>query len=159
MAVLNSFEDLKCWQPCRRFKLFIHDLVKGFPKEKLHLMTSQLKRSSRSTTHNIAEGFGRDNVLDNARFCKMARGSLMEALDQLITCADEGLISGTDLKKGRELFAESRAWLEGYTKYLERSKEASMLREPEMTYYVDGLVDEEVTNLQLPTSNLQPLQQ
>jgi len=134
MATLRSFEELKCWQSCRRFRLFVHDLLQRFPKEELYLMTAQLKDSSRSTTHNIAEGFGRDNAQDNARFCRNSRGSLMEALDQLIASNDEGLITDDELLKGRELFTDARAWLEGYIDYLTKAKSDNMLREPSAPY-------------------------
>jgi four helix bundle protein len=141
MATLRSFEELKCWQACRAFRLFVHGLVKHFPKEELFLMTAQLKDSSRSTTHNIAEGFGRDNAQDNARFCRTSRGSLMEALDQLIASNDEGLITNEDLKNGRELFTDARAWLEGYIEYLTKAKSDNMLREPLPQY--GALMDDE----------------
>ncbi len=140
MATLKSFEELKCWQSCRRFRLLVRDLLKRFPKDEMFLLTAQLKDSSRSTTHNIAEGFGRDNALDNARFCRVARGSLMEALDQLITSQDEGLITEEELEKGRELFTEARALLDGYIDYLSKAKGDSMLREPMMPYGTDRAV-------------------
>lgn len=140
MATLRSFEELKCWQACRAFRLFVHGLVKRFPKDELFLMTAQLKDSSRSTTHNIAEGFGRDNAQDNARFCRTSRGSLMEAMDQLIASNDEGLISNEELAHGRELFTDARAWLEGYIDYLTKSKSDNLLREPLAPY--GTIVDE-----------------
>lgn len=134
MATLKSFEELNCWQACRAFRLYVHGLVKRFPKEEQFLMTAQLKDSSRSTTHNFAEGFGRDNAQDNARFCRTSRGSLMEALDQLIASNDEGLISNEELLRGRELFNEARAWLEGYIEYLIKAKSDNMLRDPSAGY-------------------------
>ncbi len=163
MATLKSFEELKCWQACRRFRLFVHDLLKRFPKEEKYLLTAQLKDSSRSTTHNIAEGFGRDNAMDNARFCRVSRGSLMEALDQLITGQDEGLITEDELGKGRELFTEARALLEGYIDYLSKAKGENMLREPMMFYgteqvFVGGTI-EYPQHTTRPTFNPQPVQQ
>ena len=157
MATLKSFEELKCWQSCRRFRLFVRDLLKAFPKQELYLMTAQLKRSSRSTTHNIAEGFGRDNALDNARFCRTSRGSLMEALDQLIACHDEELITSDELEKGRALFTEARALLEGYIDYLNRAKGDNVLREPVACYgaTTDGIesADMGTTTPNTPTPN------
>lgn len=160
MATLRSFEELKCWQACRAFRLYVHGLVKRFPKEETHLMTAQLKDSSRSTTHNIAEGFGRDNAQDNARFCRTSRGSLMEAMDQLITANDEGLITDQELSKGRELYMEARAWLEGYIDYLLKAKSENMLREP-LAHYGAAPDDHDViwANPRPPesTSNPQPV--
>lgn len=156
MATLKSFEELKCWQACRAFRLYVRDLVKRFPMEELYLMTAQLKGSSRSTTHNIAEGFGRDNAHDNARFCRMSRGSLMEALDQLIAANDGGLITDEQLAHGRELFTTARALLEGYIDYLTKAKSDNMLREPMASY---GLITDEggmwANTQPAPTSNTQ----
>jgi len=157
MATLTSFEELKCWRSCRRFRLHVHELLQRFPKEELYLMTAQLKDSSRSTTHNIAEGFGRDNAQDNARFCRTARGSLMEALDQSIASNDEGLITNEELLTGRELFNDARAWLEGYIDYLMKAKSDNMLREPLPPYGVMKDEDGIWANPQpVPTLNPQP---
>ncbi len=157
MATLRSFEELNCWQACRRFRLFVHGLVKSFPKEELYLLTAQMKDSSRSTTHNIAEGFGRQLAQDYARFCRNALGSLMEGMEQLITANDEGLISAEELTQGRGLFHDARASLEGYITYLTQAKSGNMLREPAISYgeALDNGPAE--TNLQpATTSNLQP---
>ncbi len=138
MATLRSFEELRCWQAGRRLRMFVQGLLARMPKEEAFLMVSQLKRASRSVTHNIAEGFGRENAQDNLRFCRVSRGSLMEVLDQLITCADEGLITPEELREGRDLFTETRALLEGYMEYLGKAKSDNQLREESATY---GAVD------------------
>ncbi len=123
-------------------------------------MTAQLKDSSRSTTHNIAEGFGRANAMDNARFCKVARGSLAEALDQLITCSDEGLISSEELARGRELFTDARAWLDGYIDYLTKGRTNNMLRESTVGYGERDDIDQSAFQPStLPTFNPQPAEQ
>jgi hypothetical protein len=60
----------------------------------------------------------------------------MEAMDQLIASNDEGLITNEELKKGRELFMDARAWLEGYIEYITQAKNNNMLREPMASYGV-----------------------
>jgi four helix bundle protein len=57
-------------------------------------------RASRSTTHNIAEGFGRYHYQENIQFCRQSRGSLFELKDQLICSLDEGFITEDDKIKG-----------------------------------------------------------
>jgi len=56
---IRSFEDLECWKVCTELRRFVSQLVKTFPKEEQFDLTSQMKRASRSVTHNIAEGYGR----------------------------------------------------------------------------------------------------
>ncbi len=114
----KSFEELKCWQSCRKVRIFISELVKTYPKEEKFSLVDDMKRAARSTTHNIAEGFGRFHYQENVQFCRVSRGSLYELIDQLITSKDEGFISDKDCQKGRDLISETLALLNGYINYL-----------------------------------------
>jgi four helix bundle protein len=98
---LKSFEELECWKACTEVRRFITQLVKTYPKEERFGLVDDMKRAARSTTHNIAEGFGRYHFQENIQFCRMSRGSLCELIDQLITSKDEGLITDSDYAKGR----------------------------------------------------------
>ncbi len=55
----NTFEDLECWKACTEVRRFITELVKKYPKEEKYALVDDMKRAARSTTHNLAEGFGR----------------------------------------------------------------------------------------------------
>ena len=55
----KSFEDLDCWKACREVRKFITELVNKYPREERFSLVDDMKRAARSTTHNIAEGFGR----------------------------------------------------------------------------------------------------
>jgi four helix bundle protein len=68
-------------------------LTRNWPAEERFRLCDQLIRSSRSVTANIAEGYGRFYERDNVRFCRIARGSLYETQDHLITANDEGYLS------------------------------------------------------------------
>ena len=81
----KSFEDLQCWQACRGVRIFITELVKGYPKEEQYSLVDNMKRAARSTTQNIAEGFGRFHYKENLQFCRISHGSLFELIDDLIT--------------------------------------------------------------------------
>jgi len=83
---------------------------------------SQLLRAARSTTANIAEGYGRFHYLDNAKFCSNARGSCWEVLDHLIAARDEGLITNETLVRGREMVVSAVKLLNGYMNYLKRAQ-------------------------------------
>jgi len=72
----RSFEDLDCWKACTEVRRFITELVKKYPKEEKYALVDDMKRAARSTTHNIAEGFGRFHYQENAQFCRISRGSL-----------------------------------------------------------------------------------
>jgi len=120
---LRSFEELECWKACTEVRRFITQLVKTYPKEEKFGLAGDMKRAARSTTHNIAEGFGRYHFQENIQFCRVSRGSLCELIDQLITSKDEGFITDSDYKKGRELISKALPLLNGYINYLSRQKE------------------------------------
>jgi four helix bundle protein len=116
----RSFEDLQCWQACREVRIFIVNLVKSYPKEEKYSIVDNMKRAARSTTQNIAEGFGRFHYRENVQFCRISRGSLYELIDDLITSLDEGFINKADYERGREKISTAMALLNGYISYLNR---------------------------------------
>lgn len=75
---ITSFEDLTVWQETQLFAVEIYKITKGFPKEELFAMTSQLRRAASSISANIAEGFGRSSKNDKLHFYTMAYASLLE---------------------------------------------------------------------------------
>src|SRR6185503_477555 len=50
------FEDLQVWQKAMDLDDQINQLTKTFPREELHISTSQIKRAADSVVLNIAEG-------------------------------------------------------------------------------------------------------
>jgi four helix bundle protein len=122
---VRSFEDLECWKACRNLRRFVsEEVVPQLPKEERYRMGDQLLRAARSTTANIAEGYGRFHYLDNAKFCSNARGSCWEVLDHLITARDEELVPEELLVRGRQLVGHTVRLLNGYMNYLKRTEGA-----------------------------------
>jgi four helix bundle protein len=118
----RSFEELDCWKVCTEVRRYITELVKKYPQDEKFALVDDMKRAARSTTHNIAEGFGRFHFQENIQFCRHSRGSLYELIDQLITSLDEGYISQEEYEKGRALIAKALRLLNGYINYLSRQK-------------------------------------
>ncbi len=118
---IHSFEDLECWRACRRLRLFVaKTVVPVLPEQERFRLIDQILRAARSTTANIAEGFGRFHYSDNARFCSNARGSASEVMDHLITAHDESMINAEVLAEGRNHVAEAMKLINGYMAYLKR---------------------------------------
>jgi four helix bundle protein len=123
VSPIKTFEDLECWQHCRALRLFVaREVIPALPKDERYRLGDQFLRAARSTTANIAEGYGRFHYLDNAKFCSNARGSCWEVLDHLITSHDEELISAELFARGRELVGRAVRLLNGYMAYLKRAK-------------------------------------
>ena len=119
---IKTFEDLHCWQKCRELRIFVaKEIVPALPKEERFRLGDQFLRGARSTTANIAEGYGRFHHLDNAKFCSNSRGSCWEVLDHLITSSDEGLLPTAIIEKGKALVPEAVKLLNGYMSYLKRA--------------------------------------
>lgn len=121
MSDIKSFEDLNCWKMARELRNDIGKLLKKFPDYEKFELTAQMRRASRSVTHNIAEGYGRFHHKENIQFCRISRGSLHELLDQLITALDEGYISDQVLEKYKKQVYDCLAVLNGYINYLNRA--------------------------------------
>jgi len=118
----KSFESLECWKACTEVRRFISELIKKYPREEKFALVDDMKRAARSTTHNIAEGFGRFHFQENIQFCRHSRGSLSELIDQLITSLDDGFITQKEYEKGRTLISKAHALLNGYINYLSKQK-------------------------------------
>ena len=82
-----------------------------------------MKRAARSTTHNLAEGFGRFHYQENVQFCRISRGSLYKLIDQLVTSKDDRYITSEEYERGRDLITKALPLLNGYIKYLSNQKD------------------------------------
>lgn len=120
---LTSFTELDCWKEARELRKEISQLTKRFPKEEKYDLTSQIKRSSRSVTANIAEGYGRFHYQENIQFCRISRGSLTETLDHLIVAFDEDYIAEEELKTLQSKLKICLRLINGYINYLKRAKQ------------------------------------
>ena len=120
---IKTFEDLECWKRCRSLRIFVaKELVPALPKSERYRLSDQVLRAARSTTANIAEGYGRFHFLDNAKFCSNSRGSCWEVLDHFITAGDEDLAPADLLNRGRTLVNDAVKVLNGYMNYLKRAQ-------------------------------------
>ena len=119
---VRTFEDLECWRACRELRLFVSkEVLPVLSREEKFRLGDQLLRAARSSTANLAEGYGRFHYMDNAKFCSNARGSCWEVLDHLITANDEELIQSAMLSRGRDLVNTAVKLINGYMKYLRKA--------------------------------------
>ena len=67
-------------------------VTKGFPRDEIYGMTSQMRRSAVSIAANIAEGYGRENRGSFVQFLRMAQGSLKELETHILLACRIGML-------------------------------------------------------------------
>jgi len=93
MHGVQRFTDLRAWQTCVTYKRAIYRLVLDPPLSKDWNRRDQLEKSVAGPPAHVAEGFGRFNPPDFARFLVTARASLMESQNHLIDAVDKSYIT------------------------------------------------------------------
>ena len=74
----------------------IYAVTKGFPREEIYGLTSQLRRAAVSIPSNIAEGQARFSKRDFRHFVRTSKGSLAEVQTQVAIAAKLGYISESE---------------------------------------------------------------
>jgi len=82
------FRKFPVYKEALEFRKEIKELAKGFPKEELYILFSQIVRAADSIVLNIAEGSDRGTDLDFARFLNTS----LTSLNEVVSCLDLALI-------------------------------------------------------------------
>jgi len=93
MRGVRRFIDLRAWQACDTYKKAIYKLIDAGVYGNDWKRRGQIEESVSGPPDHIAEGFGRFNPPDFARFTVMARSSLMESQSQLRDAVDKRYIT------------------------------------------------------------------
>jgi len=93
MRGVRRFTDLRAWQACDIYKKAIYKLIDSGVYGNEWKRRTQIEESVAGPPDHIAEGFGRFNPPDFARFTVMARSSLMESQSQLRDAVDKRYIA------------------------------------------------------------------
>jgi four helix bundle protein len=80
----QSYRDLIAWQKSMDFVMDVYRTSKGFPRDELYGLASQLRRAAVGVPTNIAEGQARLSADEFYYFLGRARGSLGEVETQLM---------------------------------------------------------------------------
>ena len=91
-AAINSYRDLKVWQDAMTLAEACYRETRGFPREELFGLTSQIRRAASSIAANIAEGHGRETSGSFVQSLRISQGSLKELETHLILSGRIGLL-------------------------------------------------------------------
>ncbi|PBC12164.1 four helix bundle protein [Mesorhizobium sp. WSM3859] len=89
---IESYRDLVVWQSAMVLAEDCYRITKGFPRDEIYGMTSQMRRSAVSIAANIAEGYGRENRGSFVQFLRMAQGSLKELETHILLACRIGML-------------------------------------------------------------------
>ena len=108
---MQDFRKLAVWEKSFRLGLDIYQVSKGFPKDELFGLTSQLRRASVSISANIAEGCGRFSSSDLVRFLDISMGSVSEVDTYLDFARELGYLDAGSYDGLQEKLVEVRRML------------------------------------------------
>jgi len=118
----KSFEELEVYKAAREFRKKIYKLIKELPPEEKYNLGDQMRRAALSLTNNLGEGHGRYHYQENIQFCRISRGSLMELIDDLNVCIDEGYFPLDFIEELKTEGYTVNKMLNGYIAYLKKRK-------------------------------------
>jgi four helix bundle protein len=132
MRGVRRFTDLRAWQACDRYKKAVYRLCAEPPLSADWSRRKQLEQSVAGPPAHLAEGFGRFNPPDSARFAVIARSSLMESQNHLRDAVDKGYITEMQRLQLEALaevaLQETTGWME-YLQSPEALRNARRVRE------------------------------
>lgn len=91
-----KFEKLIVWQKAVDLSDFVNQVAKGFPKDEMYILTSQIKRAADSVSLNIAEGSTGQTNPEFKRFLGIALRSAIEVVGCIYLAKRRGYIGDDD---------------------------------------------------------------
>jgi len=104
MTKFKSFQEVPVWQVAHQAVLRIYRSTRGFPREELYGLVSQLRRSASSIPADIAEGFNRNTTKELIKFLYNARGSWGELLYHLYLSYDLNYLKEKEFQELSETY-------------------------------------------------------
>jgi four helix bundle protein len=92
MKLKHNFKNLKVWQKAVELAVLVYEVTKSFPTEEKFGITSQMRRSSVSTSSNIAEGSARNSSKAFCNCWDISLGESFELETQLIIAFRTGIL-------------------------------------------------------------------
>lgn len=116
----RDFVTLDAWKKARLVRIFFYyEIIPVLPSEEKYNLGAQIRRASVSATANISEGYGRFHYKEGIQFYRIARGSLCELKDHLISCRDLQCIDNSLFENGIDLIEQAKVTLNGFIKFVE----------------------------------------
>lgn len=115
-------DDFEVYKHSRVFRKRVYRIINQLPEEEKYNLTSQMRDAIISVTNNIAEAHGRWHYKESIQFCRIARGSTEEIIDDINICIDENYYDIEQCKHLKEDGYELVKKINGYIAYLNKQK-------------------------------------
>jgi len=116
---INSYRDLQAWQLGMTLAEEVYALTRGFPKEELFGLTSQLRRAAMGIPSHVAEGH-QHGTNAYRHYVMIALGSQAECETQLELALRLKFASAEKINKVKDRVAEVGRVLHGLSRSLGR---------------------------------------
>jgi len=117
--VARHFTELECWQLARALKLRVYEVLARPQVAADFKFCDQIRESSRSGPRNIAEGYGKYDPPEFARYLRIAKGSLTETQNHLLDGFDRSYLSRAEFQDLDKLARRARSAVVALIRYLE----------------------------------------
>lgn len=78
-----GYRNLEVWKLSKDICVFVYEITKGYPKEELYGIISQIRRCAVSIPSNIAEGYAKSSIKEQLKFVEISNGSFYELSTQI----------------------------------------------------------------------------
>jgi len=119
---MRNYEDLEVWQKAHALTIKLYLVTEDFPRAELFGLTSQIRRAAGSIGANLAEGCGRWNEVELARFVQIAMGSASELQNHLRLASDLRFLSEADYGATMKALTSIRQMLSALLQTLRRTR-------------------------------------
>ena len=89
---MKNYDELEVWHKAHSLTLQLYRETETFPRSEMFGLTSQIRRAAGSIGANLAEGCGRWNEVELARYVQIAMGSASELQNHLRLARDLGFL-------------------------------------------------------------------
>ncbi len=111
-----GYKKLNVYIKGHQLSLLVYKLSRGFPRDEIFGLTSQMRRCSVSVVANLVEGYGRRTANDKLQFYYISRGSLTELEYYIDLSFDLGYINSKEYEQLQKLREETGRLLSGFIK-------------------------------------------
>ncbi|MFH2136696.1 MAG: four helix bundle protein [Patescibacteria group bacterium] len=118
----TGLENLKIYKMAADAEVEVHEITKLFPFDEKFRSVDQLRRSSNSTTNNIAEAYNKNSPKEKIHILNdIAKCEAEETKRNLIQCARKNFAEETKLLTLAEKYTEILKGVSGYIRFIKNN--------------------------------------